>query len=131
AEVSLHNFQNLLNKPVEHKPTNPPAINAVKELRFDDVSFQHNTATRPALEHISFTVKLGETVAFVGPSGSGKTTLVKLLVGLYLPNKGSILYNDLKNTDIDFDELRHQIGFVTQDTQLFSGTIKENLLFVN
>ena len=80
---------------------------------------------------ISFDVKKGETIAFVGPSGSGKTTLVKLLVGLYVPQQGKILYNNIDRADIDFDVLRTQIGFVTQDTQLFAGTIKENLLFVN
>jgi ATP-binding cassette subfamily B protein len=67
----------------------------------------------------------------VGPSGSGKTTLVKLLVGLYHPNEGTIYYNNHADNVIDFEELRQQLGFVTQDTQLFSGTIKENLLFVN
>jgi len=67
----------------------------------------------------------------VGPSGSGKTTLMKLLVGLYRPQQGKILYNNLDETVINFEDLRNQIGFVTQDTQLFSGTIKENLVFVN
>jgi ATP-binding cassette subfamily B protein len=57
--------------------------------------------------------------------------LVKLLVGLYVPQQGKILYNQIDRSDIDFDVLRTQIGFVTQDTQLFAGTIKENLLFVN
>ena len=73
----------------------------------------------------------GETIAFVGPSGSGKTTLVKLLVGLYPPQQGTIYYNKISNVAIDLDTLRGRIGFVTQDTQLFSGTIRENLLFVN
>jgi ATP-binding cassette subfamily B protein len=95
------------------------------------VKFKHQTAQLPALTNISFDVKTGETIAFVGPSGSGKTTLVKLLVGLYRPEEGSILYNGVDGKDIDFDTLRIQIGFVTQDTQLFAGTIKENLLFVN
>src|SRR4029079_9110259 len=76
-------------------------------------------------------VRIGETIAFVGPSGSGKSTLMKLLVGLYRPQQGKILYNNLDETEIHFDDLRNQIGFVTQDTQLFAGTIKENLLFVN
>ena len=74
---------------------------------------------------------MGETIAFAGPSGAGKTTLVKLLVGLYTPKEGSIIYNGIDGERIDLDELREKIGFVTQDTQLFSGTIKENLLFVN
>jgi len=69
-------------------------------------------------------------VAFVGPSGSGKTTLVKLLVGLYRPGAGRILYNGIGSDRIDLDKFRERIGFVTQDAQLFSGTIRENLLFV-
>jgi ATP-binding cassette subfamily B protein len=131
AEVSLNNLQALMERPVEHKPANPQALHQVTNLRFEDVNFQHQSATKPALEGISFEVKRGETIAFVGPSGSGKTTMVKLLVGLYHPNKGHVFYNNQADNAVDFDELRMQIGFVTQDTQLFSGTIKENLLFVN
>ena len=95
------------------------------------MGFRHQSAQQHALNDISFQVKTGETIAFVGPSGSGKTTLMKLLVGLYRPQSGSILYNGLDEQSIHFDDLRRQIGFVTQDTQLFSGTIRENLLFVN
>ncbi|HRN48808.1 MAG TPA: ATP-binding cassette domain-containing protein, partial [Niabella sp.] len=91
----------------------------------------HQSAQQKAIDHISFSVKKGETIAFVGPSGSGKSTLMKLLVGLYRPREGKILYNGLDEKEIDFEDLRRQIGFVTQDTQLFSGTIRENLLFVN
>jgi ATP-binding cassette subfamily B protein len=131
AEASLGNLQTLLARPVERKPVNPHIIHEINALRFDHVHFQHQSATRPALEDISFEVKKGETIAFVGPSGSGKTTLVKLLVGLYHPINGTLFYNGLDGNLIDFDEMRHKIGFVTQDTQLFSGTIKENLLFVN
>jgi ATP-binding cassette, subfamily B, bacterial len=131
AQASLNNLQTLMAKPVEVIPSKPEKINAISNLRFDTVSFQHQSATKPALQKVSFEVKLGETVAFVGPSGSGKTTLVKLLVGLYHPNEGNIFYNNHSDSSIDYEELRHQIGFVTQDTQLFSGSIKENLLFVN
>src|SRR5699024_2392572 len=77
-----------------------------------------------------FSVKRGDTIAFVGPSGAGKTTLVKLLVGLYPPKEGEILYNGVSSHAVDLDALRDRIGFVTQDSQLFSGTIRENLLFV-
>ncbi len=130
AQASLENLTALLARPVEEKPAHPQAIDAVRRVAFEGVSFQHNTAARPALEDIHFEVKLGETIAFVGPSGSGKTTMVKLLVGLYHPKSGRVCYNDHEGSAIDFDELRAQIGLVTQDTQLFSGTIKENLLFV-
>ena len=130
AEASLNNFQRILSTPVEVKPTNPVATGIIKELVFEEVSFKHLTATRNALNSISFKVKSGETIAFVGPSGSGKTTLVKLLVGLYPPIFGKIKYNEVDSLKIDLDDLREKIGFVTQDTQLFSGTIRENLLFV-
>ena len=105
-------------------------IEKVKTLAFNGVTFKHLTATRNALNSIGFEVNSGETIAFVGPSGSGKTTLVKLLVGLYPPLEGEILYNNVPGTQIDLDQLREKIGFVTQDTQLFSGSIRENLLFV-
>jgi ATP-binding cassette subfamily B protein len=131
AEASLHNFDTLMQKQVEEKPHTPKQIGSVEKLEFNHVAFQHQSASYKALNNISFEVKNGETIAFVGPSGSGKSTLVKLLVGLYRPKEGSIFYNGINGKEFDFDELRNQIGFVTQDTQLFAGTIKENLLFVN
>lgn len=131
AQASLHNFDTLMQKPAEQKPYTPKQIGAIDELAFENVSFQHQSACYKALNQISFQVKNGETIAFVGPSGSGKSTLVKLLVGLYRPIEGHIFYNGTNGNEFDFDELRNQIGFVTQDTQLFAGTIKENLLFVN
>ena len=131
AEVSLGNFEEILNTPKEPKPISPFNVTTIKSLTFNKVSFQHQSANNPALNEISFKTKIGETIAFVGPSGSGKTTLVKLLVGLYRPQTGKILYNDKNFDEIDFDGLRERIGFVTQDTQLFSGSIRENLLFVN
>ena len=131
AEASLNNFNNLMTKAPETEPANPAHLGNIETLSFDRVSFQHQTASHKAIDNISFDVKAGETIAFVGPSGSGKSTLMKLLVGLYRPLEGNIFYNKLDENTIHFDDLRKQIGFVTQDTNLFSGTIKENLLFVN
>jgi len=131
AEASLNNMQTLLQKPIEYIPENPEKIDNIERLSFNNVTFKHSSATRPALENLSFEVKIGETIAFVGPSGSGKTTLVKLLVGLYHPAAGNIFYNGHDDKSIDYEELRRQMGLVTQDPQLFSGTIRENLLFVN
>ncbi len=131
AEVSLNNFADIMNTPVEPKPEHPTPLEKIHTLEFDHVAFKHQSANKNALNDISFNVHMGETIAFVGPSGSGKTTLVKLLVGLYRPKEGVIRYNTTPGNDIDLDRLREQIGFVTQDTQLFSGTIKENLRFVN
>jgi ATP-binding cassette subfamily B protein len=130
AEVSLGNFKSILSTPIDEKPEKPFMLENIKKLTFSNVSFKHLTANRNALNNISFETVSGKTIAFVGPSGSGKTTLVKLLVGLYQPLEGEILYNDVPSKEIDLDQLREKVGFVTQDTQLFSGSIRENLLFV-
>jgi ATP-binding cassette subfamily B protein len=131
TEVSLNNFQQILDTPRDPKPVAPIPIDDLMTLQFNQVSFRHQSASVNALTKIDFSAARGDTIAFVGPSGAGKTTLVKLLVGLYAPHAGEILYNGVASTRVDLDELREKIGFVTQDTQLFSGTIRENLLFVN
>jgi ATP-binding cassette subfamily B protein len=130
VEASLNNFDQLMKKPIEGRPQAPVEIGALNSIRFDHVLFRHHTAEINAIDGVSLEVKLGETIAFVGPSGSGKSTLVKLLVGLYQPVSGQILFNDISSTSIRYNELRRQIGFVTQDTQLFAGSIRDNLLFV-
>jgi len=131
AEASLNNFHNLMQKPAEPRPDYPSKVGNIEHLGFKNVWFKHQTAQYNALEQVSFEVSRGETVAFVGPSGAGKSTLMKLLVGLYHTQQGNITYNHIDSNEIMFDELRTQIGFVTQDTQLFAGTIRENLLFVS
>jgi ATP-binding cassette, subfamily B, bacterial len=131
TEVSLGNFRKILETPKDPKPVSPVSVSDVRKLEFVDVGFMHQSANTPALTDISFEVSRGETIAFVGPSGAGKTTLVKLLVGLYQPKQGQVLYNGVDSTEIDLDRLRERIGLVTQDAQLFSGTIRENLKFVN
>lgn len=130
VEASVSNFDKLMKKPIETRPENPVEIGDLHSLRFEHVVFHHKTANYNAIDGISFSVKTGETIAFVGPSGSGKSTLVKLLVGLYKPVSGAIYFNEELSSVIRYNQLRRQIGFVTQDTQLFAGTIKDNLLFV-
>ena len=130
TEASLANFKTILDMPVDPRPAKPVAVHDLRVLGFRHVTFTHQTASTPALADVSFEVNRGETVAFVGPSGSGKTTLVKLLVGLYAPRNGHVLYNGIDSREVDLDEFRERIGLVTQDTQLFSGSIRENLTFV-
>ena len=130
AEVSLGRFKAILSTPIDKKPDNPKPLHKIEQLTFNDISFKHLTGKNNALNDINFSVSKGETIAFVGPSGSGKTTLVKLLVGLYQPVEGNVFYNNISGKEINLDQLREKIGFVTQDTQLFSGTIRENLQFV-
>ncbi len=131
SEASLENFKKILETPIEEKPKNAIKTDALASLSFTTVAFKHKSGTFEALSGVSFKAERGETIAFVGPSGSGKTTLVKLLVGLYQPLRGTIFYNKIAHDKIDITTVRTQIGFVTQDTQLFAGTIRENLLFVN
>ncbi|TPW15625.1 MAG: ATP-binding cassette, subfamily B, bacterial, partial [bacterium] len=130
AEVSLKNFEEILDTRPEPVSPHPVSIGPIARLEFDQVVFRHATAGTNAVDGISFQAGLGETIAFVGPSGSGKSTLVKLLVGLYRPATGQIRYNDVPGDNIDIERLREQLGLVTQETQLFSGSIKDNLTFV-
>lgn len=130
AEASLQNFHELMAQPVEQRPESPVDIGDLQQLEFVDVVFRHRTAAENAVDGISFKANMGDTIAFVGPSGSGKSTLVKLLVGLYQPTSGQILMDGVPISDLKFNRIRRQFGFVTQDPQLFSGTIRENLLFV-
>ena len=130
AEASLGLFEQLMERPIERRPEEPVEIGALESLRFEDVVFRHKTALEPAVNGISFRAGLGDTIAFVGPSGSGKSTLVKLLVGLYRPIEGAVYIDEVPISDLRFNRVRRQIGFVTQDPQLFSGSIRENLQFV-
>jgi ATP-binding cassette subfamily B protein len=130
AEGSLLNFDALMRKPIERRPASPVPVGPVIHLRFVDVEFRHRGAAQNSVDGVAFSAGLGDTIAFVGPSGSGKSTLVKLLVGLYRPHAGEVLYNDISTLDLRYNEVRRQIGFVSQDTHLFSGTIRENMQFV-
>ncbi|MBA3889465.1 MAG: ABC transporter ATP-binding protein [Gemmatimonadaceae bacterium] len=129
TQASLANFEEIINSPVDPRPTAPVAVGRLERFAFDDVGFTHRTGSTPALADVTFTATRGDTIAFVGPSGAGKTTLVKLLVGLYPPQTGRVLYNDVDGRTVDLDRFRERIGLVTQESQLFAGTIRENLLF--
>jgi ATP-binding cassette, subfamily B, bacterial len=131
ARGSLETLQTILSIPSEKKPEHPVAIDTLKSVEFKNVDFGYDEVRLSALKNISLTIKSGETVAFAGYSGSGKTTLIKLLVGLYKPTHGEVFLNGVDGTTIDFDVLRRKIGYVSQETQLFAGTLRENLLFVS
>jgi len=130
AEASLQIFSNLMKKEPEFRPEEPVDIGEIEKLRFEDVSFRYRKADHDAIENLSFSAGIGETIAFVGPSGCGKSTLVKLLVGLYSPTRGIIYFDDVTAREIRYNRMRRQLGFVTQDTQLFSGSVRANLQFV-
>ncbi len=97
-------------------------------IDFENVFFQYNE-DRMILKDINFSLKSGNSIAIVGPSGSGKSTLINLIPRLYDVTKGSVKFDGIDVRDIDLKELRDAIGIVSQDTYLFNGTIKENLLY--
>ncbi len=131
AIASNEALEEILKLPPQRKPKNAKVVPKIKQIEFKDASFRYATISTDALKGVDLAVRAGETIAFVGASGSGKTTLTKLLVGLYTPTAGALKFNDLDARTIDFDQLRNRIGLVSQETQLFAGTIRENLLFVN
>jgi ATP-binding cassette subfamily B protein len=131
ARASMEKLEEVLAIPPAPKPLHPVPVEVLQRVAFEGVWFTYPSAASPSLEGIDLQIRAGETVAFVGPSGSGKTSLVKLLVGLYPTSEGRLAINGIDSQEIDQDALRSRIGLVTQDTQLFAGSIRDNLLFVN
>ena len=131
AKASLDRLDEILKIKPEEKPVHPKEVGTIKEIRFDSVGFHYQSNDKPAVENINIVAKAGETIAFVGPSGAGKTTLVKLIVGLYKPTSGKVLFNNTDLTEVDLEKVRNRMGLVAQDTQLFAGTIRENLMFAS
>lgn len=130
AKASMEKLEDVLREEPERQPANPVPIPGIESIQFEHVGFRHERAEHAAIQDVSLTIRAGETVAFVGPSGSGKSTLMKLVVGLYKPKSGLIRFNTAQTDRIDYDKLRTRIGLVAQETQLFAGTIRENLVFV-
>jgi ATP-binding cassette subfamily B protein len=131
AKASMEKLDDVLQIEPAPKPLNPKPLGPLEAVSFDDVTFTYPSSASPSLENVNLTVRAGDTIAFVGPSGSGKTSLVKLLVGLYRPTSGRLCVNGIDASEVDADAMRARIGLVTQETQLFAGTIRDNLLFVN
>ncbi len=130
AKASNETLDEILNMKPEDTTHRTKEISSVTDLSFENVGFSYGDANRPALDKINLTIKPGETVAFVGPSGAGKTSLIKLILGLYQPTSGRISVNDIDLSHLKPETFKQKISYVSQDTQLFAGTIKDNLLFV-
>ena len=110
-------------------PANPVSLKDIKgDINFENVYFQYNE-DRMILKDINFSLKSGNSIAIVGPSGSGKSTMINLISRLYDVTKGSVKFDGVDVRDLDLKQLRDAIGIVSQDTYLFNGTIKENLLY--
>lgn len=99
------------------------------EIEFHDVSFRYSKNSRAVIEHVSFTAKAGETVAFIGSTGSGKSTLVNLINRFYDATEGCIKVDGVKINDYSQEDLNNKVGYIPQKAVLFSGTIRSNMEF--
>jgi ATP-binding cassette subfamily C protein LapB len=129
ASTSLQSLDEIMNKPVE-RPIDSNFLSRPVfkgDIEFREVSFKYPGAEESALTKVSFKIKAGEHVALLGRMGSGKTTIHKLILGLYQPTEGAILIDGIDSRQIDPAELRRCVGYVQQDTQLFYGTMRDNL----
>jgi ATP-binding cassette subfamily B protein len=107
----------------------PPPLTG--HIRLENVSFRYAQDAQEVLHHIDLAVEAGQKVAIVGPSGSGKSTLGKLLLGLYVPTEGAILYDGIPLQQLNYQEVRRQFGVVLQEATLFSGSILSNIALNN
>ena len=129
ASTAMQSLDEIMNKPVE-RPLDSNFLSRPSfrgDIEFREVSFSYPNTQENALTKVSFKIKAGEHVALLGRMGSGKTTIHKLILGLYLPTEGAILIDGIDARQIDPAELRRCVGYVQQDTQLFYGSMRENL----
>jgi ATP-binding cassette subfamily C protein LapB len=129
ASTSLTSLDEIMHREVERPKDSAflsrPTFNG--DIEFREVSFRYPEAEQDALTKVSFKIKAGEHVAILGRMGSGKTTIDKLILGLYQPTSGAILIDGIDARQIDPAELRRCVGYVQQDTQLFYGSLRDNL----
>lgn len=131
AKASNEVLDSILKMEPEETKGRINEIDRITSLKFESVGFRYGDNEKPALQNVGLEIQPGETIAFVGPSGAGKTSLIKLLLGLYQPTEGRILINNLDMQTIKLDHFKSKLSYVSQDTQLFAGTIRANLLFVS
>jgi ABC-type bacteriocin/lantibiotic exporter with double-glycine peptidase domain len=110
-------------EPEQRGETTQQAPPLTGHIRIKDVSFRYDANAPEVLYHLDLTVEPGQKVAIVGPSGSGKSTLGKILLGLYAPTEGTILYDDIPLQQLNYQEVRRQFGVVLQEATLFSGSV--------
>lgn len=129
AATALTNLEQIMNKPVDR----PVGANWISRARlqggieFKQVGFKYPNDEREVLRNISFKINPGERVAILGRNGSGKTTLEKMIAGLYEPTEGTVLVDGIDVRQLDPAELRRNIGFVSQDVNLFFGSLRDNI----
>ena len=130
ASVSAKRIREVLDTQSSvQEPSQAAELKTVKEVCFDHVTFAYPDGEEAVLSDVSFTVRKGETIAFIGSTGSGKSTLVSLVPRFYDVSSGSIRINGTDVRQLDLQQLRSVIGYVAQKAVLFRGTIAENIRF--
>ncbi|EJS68853.1 ABC transporter ATP-binding protein [Bacillus cereus] len=128
AKGSMKRLFEILEEEEEVQVVTNACIGSPAQLEFKDVSFRYDEKEN-VIEDISFKIKKGSLTALVGPSGSGKSTIFSLIERFYDPTNGDILLDDVSYKNIDVEEWRQKFSYVSQDTPIFSGTIRDNILY--
>lgn len=130
ARVSMVSVNQMMDLPQERSAGERPLTRARLQgaIECRELSFNYPEQKNAALQGVNLLIRPGEKVGIIGRSGSGKSSLAKLLVGLYQPDSGSLLVDGVDVSQLDVSDLRHNIGYVAQDIQLFSGTLRDNLV---
>ena len=129
SRAAYRSINDLMLKPKDRASNENPLSrpNLSGEIEFKNVCFRYPGAPEATIKDLSFKIEAGEKVALVGKMGSGKSTIARLLCGLYEPDSGSILIDGVDIRQIDPSDIRRNVGFMLQETWLFSGTVKENM----
>ncbi len=130
AKLTMTNVEQMMALPQERVEDERPLKrqNLQGAIEFRKVDFSYPNQQQAALKGINLVVRPGEKIGIIGRSGSGKSSLAKLIVGLYQPEAGSLLVDGIDSRQLDVSDLRHNIGYVPQDIQLFAGTLRDNLV---
>lgn len=129
AQVSAERINEVLDTQAHIKEGKKSECPQTGTVEFRDVSFRYPNAAEDELEHISFKVEKGQTMAIIGATGSGKTTLVSLIPRFYDATQGEVLVDGVNVKELSFDTLYDKLGYVTQKAVLFSGTVRDNIFF--
>ena len=129
AQVSAERINEVLDTQAHIKEGKKSDCPQTGTVEFRDVSFRYPNAAEDELEHISFKVEKGQTMAIIGATGSGKTTLVSLIPRFYDATQGEVLVDGVNVKELSFDALYDKLGYVTQKAVLFSGTVRDNIFF--
>ena len=125
---SLKRINNVLNESNDVNDGKEKINEVIKKIEFNHVDFGYNKE-KLVIKDINIEVKEGQKIAIVGPTGCGKTTIINLLLRFYDPSQGSISFDNLNTKDILKESLRSSFGMVLQDTWIFSGTVRENIIY--